>query len=37
LYAISKKYGTTVDKLKAANNLKSNDLTVGQRLKIPAK
>lgn len=37
LYAISKKYGTTVDKIKAANNLQTNDLKIGQRLTIPAK
>ncbi len=37
LYAISRKYGTTVDKIKAANNLTSDALKVGQRLTIPAK
>lgn len=37
LYAISKKYNTTVDKIKAANNLQTNDLKIGQRLTIPAK
>lgn len=35
LYAISKKYGITVDELKKYNNLTSNSLSVGQVLKIP--
>lgn len=37
LFAIAKKYNTTIDKIKAANNLTSNNLNIGQRLKIPAK
>lgn len=37
LYKISKKYpGMTVEKIKRANNLKSIDLQIGQKLKIPA-
>lgn len=35
MYAISKKYNTSVDELISLNNLKSNVLTVGQTLKIP--
>ena len=35
LWSISKKYGVTVEELKAANNLSSNLLNVGQVLKIP--
>ena len=34
LYAISKKYGVSVEKLKEWNNLKGNNLTVGQQLII---
>jgi hypothetical protein len=34
LYAISKKYGTTVDKLKSWNKLPSDRLQIGQKLKI---
>lgn len=34
LYAIARKYGITVDELKRLNNLYSNDLQVGQVLKI---
>lgn len=34
---IANKYGITVDELKAANNLSSNLLNVGQILKIPKK
>ena len=37
LYVIANKYGITVDELKAANNLSSNLLNVGQILKIPKK
>jgi len=36
LWSIAKKYGVTVDELKSANNLTSNLLNVGQRLKIPS-
>ncbi|MFO1459607.1 MAG: LysM peptidoglycan-binding domain-containing protein [Verrucomicrobiota bacterium] len=36
LSRIAKKYGVTVKELRAANGLKSNDIKVGQRLKIPA-
>ena len=36
LYAIAAKLGTTVDELISLNNLKSNDLSVGQVLKVPA-
>ena len=35
LYSIARKYNTTVDKLKAYNNLTSNNLTIGSSLKIP--
>lgn len=35
LYAIANRYGTTVDAIKRANNLSSNNLSIGQRLIIP--
>lgn len=35
LYAISKKYNTTVDAIKSLNNLSSNNLSINQVLKIP--
>lgn len=35
LYSLSKLYTTSVDAIKDSNNLKSNDLTVGQQLIIP--
>ena len=35
LYAIARKYGITVDKLKDINNLSSNLLNVGQKLLVP--
>ena len=35
LWSISNKFGISVDELKAANNLKSNLLSIGQVLKIP--
>ena len=35
LYAIAKKYNTTVEKLKQQNNLTTNTLTIGQKLSIP--
>lgn len=35
LSTIASKYGTTVKKLKKANNLKNDKITVGQRLRIP--
>ena len=35
LYVIANKYGITVDELKAANNLSSNLLNIGQTLLIP--
>lgn len=35
LYSIAKKYNTTVDEIKAANNLTSNSLSIGQQLRIP--
>lgn len=37
LWLIANKYGTTVDELKNANNLKSNSLSIGQTLIIPEK
>ena len=35
LYAIAKKYNTTVDEIKSLNNLTSSALSIGQSLKIP--
>ncbi len=35
LYGIAKKYNTTVDEIKKLNNLSSNNLSIGQILKIP--
>lgn len=35
LSTIARKYGTTVKKLKSANNMKSDRISVGQRLVIP--
>lgn len=35
LYSIARKYNTTVSELKRLNNLTSNNLSVGQELKIP--
>lgn len=35
LYSISQQYSTTVDNLKKTNNLATNNLTIGQVLKIP--
>ena len=35
LYKIANQFGITVDELKAANNLQSNILNIGQSLKIP--
>lgn len=35
LYAIANKYNTTVDAIKTLNNLTSNNLSIGQVLKIP--
>ena len=37
LYSIAQKLGTTVDELKKINNLTSNNLSIGQILKIPEK
>jgi LysM repeat protein len=34
LWTIAKKYSVTVDSIKDANNIKGNDLQVGQSLKI---
>lgn len=36
LWSISKKYGITVDELKNYNNLKTNNLSINQILKIPS-
>ena len=36
LYSIAKKYNTTVDELKRINNLTSNNLSIGQMLKLPS-
>ncbi len=35
LYSISRKYGCTIDQLKTANNLNTNNIKIGQRLNIP--
>ncbi|MFP4393732.1 MAG: SpaA isopeptide-forming pilin-related protein [Anaerolineales bacterium] len=35
LYAIAKRYGVTVDTIRQANGMTSNDLSVGQQLCIP--
>lgn len=35
LWAIANKYNTTVDNIKSANNLTSNNLSIGQKLIIP--
>ena len=35
LYSIAKKYGTTINELKSLNNLSSNNLSIGQVLRIP--
>lgn len=37
LYSISRKYGVSVKQIKDANNLSSDNLSIGQRLKIPRK
>ena len=37
LYKIAHMYGTTVDNLKALNNLKNNNLSIGQKLIVPSK
>lgn len=37
LSAIAKKYGTTVEKLKSLNGLKSNTIKAGQTIKVPMK
>lgn len=36
LWKIANKYNTTLEKLKSANNLKTNTLSVGQKLVIPS-
>ena len=36
LYSIANKYGTTVNEIKALNNLTSNNLSIGQTLRIPS-
>ena len=35
LYSIANKYNTTVNELKSLNNLTSNSLSIGQKLKLP--
>ena len=35
LYSIASRYDTTVDKIKELNNLKTNNLSIGQKLNIP--
>lgn len=36
LYSIARKFNTTVEQLKALNNLTSNNLSIGQIIKIPS-
>ncbi|MCX4249650.1 MAG: LysM peptidoglycan-binding domain-containing protein [Bacilli bacterium] len=36
LYSIAKKHNTTVNNLKALNNISSNMLSVGQKLVVPS-
>jgi LysM repeat protein len=36
LYSIARKFNTTVEKLKALNNLNSNNLSIGQIIKVPS-
>ena len=36
LYKIANKFNTTVDEIKSLNNLTSNNLSIGQKLKIPS-
>ncbi|MBN8249522.1 MAG: LysM peptidoglycan-binding domain-containing protein, partial [Verrucomicrobia bacterium] len=36
LSRIAKRYGVTVKEIRAANGLKSNDIKVGQKLRIPS-
>lgn len=36
LYSIAKKHNTTVDNLKALNNLSSNMLSIGQKITVPS-
>ena len=36
LYSIAQKFNTTVENIKRANNLASNLLSIGQKLKIPS-
>lgn len=36
LYSIAKKFGTTVNAIQSLNNLTSNSLSIGQKLKIPS-
>ena len=35
LYSIAKKFNTTVNKIKQLNNLLTDNLTIGQNLKLP--
>ena len=37
LYTIGKRYGVSVDRIKAANGLRRNTIRVGQELVIPAR
>ncbi|WP_291402314.1 LysM peptidoglycan-binding domain-containing protein [Daejeonella sp.] len=36
LYSIARKFNTTVEKLKALNNFSSNNLSIGQIIKVPS-
>ena len=35
MYSIANKYNTTVNEIKSLNNLTSNNLSIGQQLRIP--
>ena len=37
LYKLSKRYGVTVADIRKANNLKGDDIKIGQKIKIPRK
>lgn len=37
LYALANKFGVTINEIKALNNLTSDILSIGQKLKIPSK
>ncbi|WP_423149631.1 LysM peptidoglycan-binding domain-containing protein [Rubrolithibacter danxiaensis] len=37
LFAIAKRFGTTIEEIKKLNHLKSNSLSIGQLIKVPGK